>query len=545
MKTDAIKGLSVLIIDDEYGRDTDLQEHLLRRAEIHGRVEIVFCSGQSEKNGKRYNDFGIIKKVVAERKWSLVLLDLNFADDDGDSTIPFGAEACKALKEGTPDLPLVMLTGERSQDLPEIIRGSVPYLSKESLSWRTLVIHGFFLGKSPSSNQHLTIPQKRALLELQPSEIAVSNVMLQTFFDVFRLADPTAVLNECPNITLIGETGCGKEIVARYYHRISSGDDTPYVTLNVNSIQETLFESEMFGHKKGSFSGAGGDKVGLVTSAGKGTLFFDEIGALDVDSQKKLLRLVENREYRRVGDNSVLNATCRFVFATNDNISDTTLFRGDLYYRLGTTVQMPRLSEHPEDITELVQHFLRRRGKKLDISNGAVERLKQYSFPGNIRELREIVGRFATMKGANDEITVDDVEAVLLGRKSGSEPQMSHAVQLSSSFVSTHSNNSETLGLINLSDLLDSIEIHENDTALKGGILKIETAYENLVKRMYKTALSREGDLTNAVRYMLGKDESTQKISPGDCKRLVEAVEEKGRILVFGSAKFKCNKVLE
>lgn len=537
MKPDTLTGLSVLIIDDEYGRRAELQDRLLQKTELmERRIEFGFCSGQIDKNGKRYNDFNAIIKAIAQRKWSLVLLDLNFADSCEDSIIPFGAEVCRALMQDDPDLPLVMLTSERSQNLPDIIRGIVPYLSKEDLSWRSLVIHGFFFGASPGANKRLTTSQKRALLELQPSEIAISDVMLKTFFDVFRLADQTAELRECPNVTLVGETGCGKEIFAHYYHRITSGVTTPYITLNVNSIQESLFESEMFGYKKGGFTGAVGEKTGLVTDAGKGTLFLDEIGALDVGSQKKLLRLLENREYRRIGDNTLMNAACRFIFATNDDINDTTFFRGDLYYRLGTTVRIPRLCEHPEDIAELVRHFLRLRGKKLDISSGSVNRLQQYHFPGNIRELREIVGRFAVMKGANAEISVADVETVLYGRSSNN---ISDPV-LFQSPANLPPSNLSTLQLKDLASILDSVEINENDETLKGGILQIEAAYENLVKRMYKTALSREGNLTNAVRYMLGKDEVTRHILPGDCKRLVEALGDKGRLLLFNSAKIKC-----
>ncbi|MFZ4857811.1 MAG: sigma-54-dependent transcriptional regulator [Desulfuromonadaceae bacterium] len=533
MKPDALTGLSVLIIDDEYGSRAELQDRLLQKTGLlERRVAVGFCSGQIEKNGKRYNDFNVIKQAVAQRQWSLVLLDLNFADSSEVTPIPFGAEVCRALIQDVSGLPLVMLTSERSQDLPDIIRGTVPYLSKEDLSWRSLVIHGFFFGASPVANKRLTTSQKRALLELQPSEIAISEVMLKTFFDVFRLADPTAELRECPNVTLVGETGCGKEIFARYYHRITSGATTPYITLNVNSIQESLFESEMFGYKKGGFTGAVGEKTGLVTAAGKGTLFLDEIGALDVGSQKKLLRLLENREYRRVGDNTLMNAACRFIFATNDDINDTTSFRGDLYYRLGTTVRIPRLCEHTEDIAELVRHFLRLRGKKLDISSGTVDRLQQYHFPGNIRELREIVGRFAVMKGANAEITVTDVETVLHGRSSNNNNSDPEQFQ---SPANLPPGNLSTLQLKDLASILDSVVINENDETLRGGILQIEAAYENLVKRMYKTALSREGNLTNAVRYMLGKDDATRNILPGDCKRLVEGIIDKKWLSLFRS----------
>ncbi len=197
------------------------------------------------------------------------------------------------------------------------------------------------------------------------------------------------------NILLRGETGTGKEVLARYIHRISDRKDGPFIVVDCGAIPEHLFESELFGHEKGAYTGATSRKLGLVELADGGTLFLDEIGEIPLPVQAKLLRFVETRRFRRVGGLKEHKVDVRIISATNRDLREMVRkgeFRSDLLYRINTMeVEIPPLRERKEDIPLLVENFLRRYRKK--IRKETLKKLMAYDWPGNIRELRNAIER--------------------------------------------------------------------------------------------------------------------------------------------------------
>ncbi len=207
-------------------------------------------------------------------------------------------------------------------------------------------------------------------------------------------------------VTITGETGTGKELIARAIHETSPVKDEPFVTFNCGGVVETLIESELFGHKKGAFTGAVADKKGLFETARRGTIFLDEVGELPLSVQPHLLRVLQNGEFRPVGSNITLKAECRVIAATNKDPWEEVKegrFREDLYYRLTPiTIYIPPLRERKDDILLLLRHFLslfsQRTGKKITgISRPAQRLLLSYHWPGNVRELENVIERAAIL----------------------------------------------------------------------------------------------------------------------------------------------------
>ena len=223
------------------------------------------------------------------------------------------------------------------------------------------------------------------------------------------------------SVLITGESGCGKEIIARSIHKHSKRSQTPMVIVNCGAILEGIIESELFGHKKGSFTGASNDRKGYFEEANKGTIFLDEIGEAPLETQVKLLRVLETGEYMRVGDSKVRRTDVRVIAATNKNLSDLVKknqFRQDLYYRLKTVnIHIPSLRERVEDINPFVERFaleftrsneIRYRGFMPD----AIRVMKQYDWPGNVRELKNFVEKIMVLE-KGERITADMVNREL------------------------------------------------------------------------------------------------------------------------------------
>ena len=219
------------------------------------------------------------------------------------------------------------------------------------------------------------------------------------------------------SVLVTGESGCGKEIIARSIHKHSKRFQTPMVIVNCGAIPEGIIESELFGHKKGSFTGASDDRKGYFEQANKGTIFLDEIGEAPLETQVKLLRVLETGEYMRVGDSKIRRTDVRVIAATNKNLSDLVKknqFRQDLYYRLKTVnIHIPALRERVEDINPFVERFaleftrsneIRYRGFMPD----AIRVMKQYDWPGNVRELKNFVEKIMVLE-KGERITADMV----------------------------------------------------------------------------------------------------------------------------------------
>lgn len=227
-------------------------------------------------------------------------------------------------------------------------------------------------------------------------------------------------------VLLVGETGSGKEEVAKFIHRNSKRADNAFIKVNCGAIPENLVESEFFGYEKGAFTGANREgKIGMFELADKGTIFLDEIGELPLEMQVKLLRVLQEDEIKRVGGTSPVRIDVRVIAATNRNLKDMVdekLFRADLYYRLNIIpIRIPPLRERTDDIEPLILYFLgvfnEKYGMNKTISKGAVESLKRYEWPGNVRELRNIIERVSIMC-PDDRIMADDLPIAGIGGES-------------------------------------------------------------------------------------------------------------------------------
>jgi Nif-specific regulatory protein len=256
----------------------------------------------------------------------------------------------------------------------------------------------------------------RSEINLEHSMVGTSARMREILEMVQRVAPTTST------VLIQGESGTGKELVARALHRNSPRSDQNFVAINCAALTESLLESELFGHERGAFTGAVGQKKGKIEVADKGTLFLDEISELAVALQAKLLRVLQEREFERVGGTKPLKVDVRLIAATNRSLPEVVQqgkFRADLYYRLNVvTISMPPLRERREDIPALAYSFLEKFSKKgntlrKELSPDALAALTQYDWPGNVRELENAIER-AVVMGSEEVVLAEDLpEAVL------------------------------------------------------------------------------------------------------------------------------------
>lgn len=263
-------------------------------------------------------------------------------------------------------------------------------------------------------------------------ELIGSGPAMQT---VYRLIRQVARSNA--SVLLLGETGTGKELIANALHRLSPRGSGPFVRVNCGALAESLLESELFGHVRGAFTGAVGNRIGRFEAAHTGTIFLDEINSTTPKLQVKLLRVLQEHEFERVGDTETIRVDTRVIAASNRDLFaevEADRFREDLYYRLNViTIYVPPLRERKEDIPALVHHFMRiyneeNRCHVPHIRPEAMERLKEYSWPGNVRELQNYIER-AVVLATGDELTVDLLPHAVLGKQS---PRIGAALDLES-----------------------------------------------------------------------------------------------------------------
>ncbi|ADR18581.1 sigma-54-dependent transcriptional regulator [Calditerrivibrio nitroreducens] len=232
--------------------------------------------------------------------------------------------------------------------------------------------------------------------------------------DVYKLVGKVARTDI--SVLITGETGTGKEIIANMIHEKSSRNSHPFVAVNVASIPKDLIESELFGHVKGSFTGALADKKGKFEEADRGTIFLDEIGEMELSLQSKILRVLQNREISKVGSNKTIKLDVRIIAATNKDLEKMVregLFREDLFYRLNVVeVHLPPLRDRKEDIPILVAHFLKKysyiKSTQFKVDEKVLELFRKYNWPGNIRELENVI-QYAIVNSNKNSITVDDL----------------------------------------------------------------------------------------------------------------------------------------
>ncbi len=245
----------------------------------------------------------------------------------------------------------------------------------------------------------------------QPSRIPAligESPVMQKLFSIINKVAKTDV-----SVLITGENGTGKELVARAIHDLSDRHDKPFIAQYIGNIPATILESELFGYKKGAFTGATADRIGLFEAANGGTLFLDEIGDLPFELQAKLLRILQNKEFKRLGENLIRHADVRIVAATNQDLTQLIKegkFREDLYYRLNVVrIVVPPLRDRKSDIPLLVNHFLQKDNPDMQISNAALKKLMDYNWPGNVRQLENIIKR-ACIMAANNTIEPEDIQ---------------------------------------------------------------------------------------------------------------------------------------
>jgi len=314
-----------------------------------------------------------------------------------------GTELLAERAEHFPHTEVVLLTGHASlESAVEALRyGAFDYLTKPC-KWAELeaVLNRI---AEKRSLQHANLALQQQLKHLEPTvRLVGSSPAMSQVRQLIRTIAPT----DC-TVLILGETGTGKELVARSLHEQSLRADRPFVPVNCGAIPENLVESELFGHRKGAFTGADTHRKGLVEVADGGTLFLDEVGELDKQVQVKLLRFLESGEIRRVGENEPFRVNVRVICATNRSLREMVEagdFRQDLFFRINTfEIHLPPLRERREDIPELVEHLIERsgrsRGKRPAVSPEALGLMQSYHWPGNVRELANVVERALILAG--------------------------------------------------------------------------------------------------------------------------------------------------
>lgn len=345
------------------------------------------------------NDPTQVARLLAKNRFDMVFTDLKMPVQDG-------IQVLQTVKEKYPDTVVVIITAYGTIDsaIEATRKGAFDYITKpfRKKSIVQTVEQAFKWQGLQRENVYL-----REKLEGASCYLAIigNSLPMQRVFDQIRnVADTTAT------ILITGESGTGKELAARAIHAQSSRKGEPFVTVNCSAVPESLIESELFGHMKGSFTGAFRDKKGLVEEADHGTLFLDEAGDLSLVTQVKLLRLLQEGEFKVVGDNRTRRVDIRFVSATNQNLEAKIKkgeFREDLYYRLNViNVHLPSLRERVDDIPLLAQHFLKKYSilNKKDVakfSKDAMDYLIHRDWPGNIRELENVIERGVIMAGSD------------------------------------------------------------------------------------------------------------------------------------------------
>src|SRR5208282_1457525 len=332
-----------------------------------------------------------------------------------------GEELLIKVKERYPATQVVILTAHGSIDsaVKATKEGAFNYLTKPT-DRETLVIAVARASELAHEKQDNQLLRREVAGKLQIEGIIGQDPAIM---DIIRIVQKVAPSNS--TVLIQGESGTGKEVIARAIHRLSPRAQRPFVAINCSAIPDTLIENELFGHERGAFTGATERKIGLIESADKSTLFLDEIADLDIGLQAKLLRVLQEREVRRVGGNDSVRVDVRLIAATNRILAEEVAeerFREDLYYRVNVvTITLPPLRDRRSDIPVLANHFLARfsqlaAGRVKEVSREAMEVLLDYAWPGNIRQLESAIER-AVLLCEGDRIVPRDLPAEVLARK--------------------------------------------------------------------------------------------------------------------------------
>ena len=412
--------MDFLVIDD----DKTFREATCLLIDSESHYAEAACSGAS----------GLTE--LKEGKFDSVLLDLNLGSENG-------LDILEQILKRQPHLPVIIFTAQGSvkNAVEAMRRGAVDFLEKPFTREQFHLVLAR-LQRFRQLNQNI----ERLEREVKDSNAPNPQVLLDS--SVPRVNEAMNTLGRAAktpaSILILGESGTGKSVVARAVHQQSLLSDKPFVTVSCPSLSRELLESELFGHVKGAFTGALQDHWGKVKAAAGGTLFLDEIGDLPMEIQPKLLRLLQEREYERVGENVTRQAEVRIIAATSHDLKKRVAegaFREDLYFRLNViTVEMPPLRERPGDLIAFAEHYLRHFaalcGRRLDgFTAPALAGIRAYSWPGNLRELRNAIERAVIMVKGN-KINLEDLPAELRGQSgaaangSDASPQVGSMVSM-------------------------------------------------------------------------------------------------------------------
>src|SRR5918995_2526431 len=382
----------LLLVEDE----APLRQAVAERLEDHGFVVVQAETGERAV------------EALTEFAFDILVTDLRLPGMDG-------VQVIDAAVERYPDIIAIVITGYGTvRDAVGVIkRGATDFVTKP-FQFEELM-HAL-----NGALEQRRLKSENAYLRAQLQEryrfegiVGRSRAMR----DLFQLLETVAATTS--TILISGETGTGKEVVARAIHHNSPRRGNRFVAINCSAIPETLLEAELFGHVRGAFTGAVGTRQGRLEQAHKGTLFLDEVGTMSPALQAKLLRVLQEREFERVGDAHTIKIDVRVIAATHSDLAKMVTegtFREDLFYRLNVIpVQLPALRERREDIPILVQHFLQKLGaeqvppRTVTMSQEAIRRLMSYAWPGNVRQLENVVERALAFSHGRTQIDVPDL----------------------------------------------------------------------------------------------------------------------------------------
>ena len=411
------EGGKILMIDDD--EDVLLAAKMLLKKQNHHVI--------IEKNPKK------IPFLLNNDSYDVILLDMNFSKD-----ITSGKEGFFWLEEimkHDPTSVVILITafGDVEMAVRALKQGATDFILKPWQNEKLIATIATAIKLKQSYNEVDKLKKAKEMLEEQISKPFAEIIgKSQAIQEVFNLTDKVAKTDA--NVLILGENGTGKELIARAIHQRSLRKDNSFVSVDMGAITETLFESELFGHKKGAFTDAREDRPGRFELANKGTLFLDEIGNLSLSLQGKLLSALQSRQVTRVGSNQSQPVDIRLICATNmplHKMVQEGTFRQDLLYRINTVeLHMPPLCERVEDIPMLAQHYLNHYAKKYHksvklITGEAMDRLKRYAWPGNIRELQHAIERAVIM---TDSDTLQESDFLL--SRSITSGNMNHTLNL-------------------------------------------------------------------------------------------------------------------
>lgn len=378
-----MKNANILIVDDNKSILTAL--NLLLKG-VYSSIKTLSSPNQLLSELQKIN-------------YNVLLLDMNF--NAGINTGNEGIYWLQRVLEVSPGISVIMITayGDVELAVKAVKLGAVDFIPKpwDNDKLMATIESALKLNESRTEVKKLKQKEQQLIAEINKSKknlIGSSQLWNQVMTMVAKVAQTDA------NVLITGENGTGKDLVAHEIHRLSKRHNKVMVTVDMGSIPETLFESELFGHKKGAFTDARTDRTGKIETASEGTLFLDEIGNLSMSAQSKLLAVLQNRTVTRVGDNVPVEVDIRLICATNCNLERMVKegsFREDLYYRINTIqIELPPLRERVEDIEELAAFFLDKYSRKYNkgallLEKKTIEKLIAYTWPGNVRELQHSI----------------------------------------------------------------------------------------------------------------------------------------------------------